>query len=43
MLEVFEEQKRCHCGRNRMGKGMRIRDSKEVAGYVELCRPWYGI
>lgn len=34
VLGVFEEQKRCHCGKNRMDKGMRIR------GRQQGDKPW---
>ena len=44
MLDVFEEQKRCHCGKNKMDKGMRIRGRQQ--GGRRLCsafRPWLGL
>ena len=44
VLGVSEEQKRCHCGKDRMDKGMRIRGRQQ--GGRRVCsafRPWLGL
>lgn len=38
---VFEEQKRCHCGKDRMDKGMRIRGRQQGGRRLgSAFRPW---